>query len=127
MRLFLDEGPRMAALLSTLLQAQQKGDLALSQHVSPDYVPRLLAAFVPPAVDRLPSAREREQLADPLSERELEVLQLLAAGRSNQEIAEALVVTVGTVKTHIHHIYGKLNTSSRIQAVARARELQLLS
>jgi LuxR family maltose regulon positive regulatory protein len=127
MRLFLDEGPRMAALLSTLLQAQQKGDLALSQHVSPDYVPRLLAAFVPPAARRLPSAREREQLAEPLSERELEVLQLLAAGRSNQEIAEALVVTVGTVKSHIHHIYGKLNTSSRVQAVARARELQVLS
>jgi len=126
-RLFLDEGPSMAALLSTLLQVQQKGDLALSQHVSPDYVRRLLAAFVPTAVDRVPSAREREQLAEPLSERELEVLQLLAAGRSNQEIAEALVVAVGTVKTYIHHIYSKLNANSRVLAVARAKELQLLS
>jgi len=68
-----------------------------------------------------------QEVLEPLSERELEVLQLLAAGRSNQEIAEALVVAVGTVKTHIHHIYGKLNANSRVQAVARARELQLLS
>jgi LuxR family maltose regulon positive regulatory protein len=55
------------------------------------------------------------------------VLRLLVAGQSNQAIAEELVVTVGTVKAHLHHIYGKLNARSRIQAVARARELQLLS
>jgi LuxR family maltose regulon positive regulatory protein len=117
----------MAVLLSQIFKAQQKGGLAVLQSVSPGYIRKLLAAFGPPAVDRVPSAREREQLAEPLSERELEVLQLLAAGRSNQEIAAALVVAVGTVKTHIHHIYGKLNASSRVQAVARARELQLLS
>ena len=126
-RLFVDEGEPMAVLLSQVFKAQQKGHLAALQSVSPEYIRKLLVAFVPPAVDRVPSAREREQLAEPLSERELEVLRLLAAGRSNQEIAEALVVAVGTVKTHIHHIYGKLNASSRVQAVARARELQLLS
>jgi LuxR family maltose regulon positive regulatory protein len=126
MRLFLDEGPRMAALLSTLLQAQQKGQLAASPPVSPNYLHRLRAAFGPPAVDRPPAEPSGGPLADPLSEREMAVLRLLVAGQSNQAIAEELVVTVGTVKAHLHHIYGKLNACSRIQAVARARELQLL-
>jgi ATP/maltotriose-dependent transcriptional regulator MalT len=127
MRLFIDEGPRMAELLSTLIHAQQKGHLAASPPVSPNYLHRLRAYFEAPAVDRPPAERSSGSLADPLSERELAVLRLLVAGRSNQAIAEELVVTVGTVKTHLHHIYGKLNASSRVQAVARARELQLLS
>ena len=63
---------------------------------------------------------------EPLSERELEVLRLLANGHSNREIAKALIVTLGTVKTHVHNIYGKLNVQSRTQAIARARKLALL-
>jgi predicted ATPase/DNA-binding CsgD family transcriptional regulator len=63
---------------------------------------------------------------DALTERELEVLRLVAAGRSNRQIAHDLVVTLGTVKSHIHHIYGKLDVESRTQAVVRARELRLL-
>ena len=63
---------------------------------------------------------------DALSERELEVLRLTAAGHSNRQIAQDLVLTLNTVKSHIHHIYGKLGVASRTQAVARARELQLL-
>jgi LuxR family maltose regulon positive regulatory protein len=61
-----------------------------------------------------------------LSERELEVLRLIAAGLSNREIAEELYIAVGTVKRHINHIYGKLGVHSRTQALVRARELNLL-
>ena len=64
--------------------------------------------------------------AESLSARELQVLRLIAAGMSNQEIAEELVVALGTVKTHINNIYGKLDVRSRTQALARARELNLL-
>lgn len=62
----------------------------------------------------------------PLSERELEVLQLVASGLTNNEIATRLVVTTSTVKKHLEHIYDRLNVSSRTHAVARARELNLL-
>ena len=65
-------------------------------------------------------------LIEPLSARELEVLGLLAAGRPNQAIAEELVVTLETVKSHVAHILGKLGVANRTQAVARARELGLL-
>jgi ATP/maltotriose-dependent transcriptional regulator MalT len=61
-----------------------------------------------------------------LSERELEVLQLVAAGHSNQEIAEKLVITVGTVKAHTSNIFNKLNVRSRTQAISKATELHLL-
>ena len=67
-----------------------------------------------------------QPLIEPLSERELEVLRRVAAGYSNKEIAEELVVTVSTVKRHISNIYGKLEAGSRTQAVAKARELKLL-
>jgi DNA-binding NarL/FixJ family response regulator len=65
-------------------------------------------------------------LVDPLSERELEILRLLAQGLTNQQIAEALTLVVGTVKAHNHHIFSKLVVSNRVQAIARARELGLL-
>jgi len=66
-------------------------------------------------------------LVEPLSEREIEVLRLLADGLSNREIARKLFVTVGTVKWHLHNIYGKLGVRSRVQAVSQARELNLLA
>lgn len=65
-------------------------------------------------------------LVEPLSEREMEVLHLLGAGCSNKEIAQRLVIAVGTVKNHLKNIYGKLEVRSRIQAVNRAREIGLL-
>jgi LuxR family maltose regulon positive regulatory protein len=65
-------------------------------------------------------------LVEPLSGRELEVLRLAAAGLSNQAIAGQLFLCAGTVKRHLHHIYGKLEATSRISAVARGRELHLL-
>ena len=67
-----------------------------------------------------------EPLAEPLSERELEVLTLLASGRSNKEIARDLFVAVGTVKTHTNNIYRKLGAKNRAEALARARSLKLL-
>jgi ATP/maltotriose-dependent transcriptional regulator MalT len=65
-------------------------------------------------------------LVEPLTPREEEVLRLMAAGLSNREIAEELIVAVGTVKAHLHHIYGKLGVGGRMEAAARARERQLL-
>jgi LuxR family transcriptional regulator, maltose regulon positive regulatory protein len=65
-------------------------------------------------------------LVEPLTDRELEVLQLLAAGTSNRQIADELVVTVETVKKHVSHLLDKLGAANRTQAVARARQLGLL-
>jgi DNA-binding CsgD family transcriptional regulator len=83
----------------------------------------------PPESQNPPYERTRDAnqaLPDPLSERELEVLQLIAAGLSNSEIAERLFVGVSTVKTHINHIYGKLGVNSRTQALVQAQKLNLL-
>jgi LuxR family maltose regulon positive regulatory protein len=107
---------------------------AAGQGIAPDYVRRLLAAFGAKtkdqrqrteAVDSSPVATP-SSLIEPLSERELEVLGLIAAGHSNREIAEELVVAVSTIKTHVNNIYRKLDVSSRTQAVAQARELNLV-
>jgi LuxR family maltose regulon positive regulatory protein len=85
---------------------------------APTFVDALLADF---------GQGERVQsLMEPLSERELEVLQLVADGRSNREIAEQLFVTVGTVKKHLNNIYGKLGVARRTEAVAKAQTLQLI-
>ena len=65
-------------------------------------------------------------LIEPLSERELEILRLVAQGHSDRAVAERLVVVVGTVKKHLSNVYGKLGVRSRTQALARARELGLL-
>jgi DNA-binding CsgD family transcriptional regulator len=70
--------------------------------------------------------KAKRVLSEPLSPREVEVLQQLATGRSNQEIAKALFVATGTVKAHLNHIFRKLEATSRLQAVAHAREAGLL-
>jgi LuxR family maltose regulon positive regulatory protein len=114
-RVFIDKGAPMASLLRTAVSH----GLAADRGAARDYVGKLLAACGEVAI---PSAA----LVEPLSERELEVLRLLAAGLSNREIASELFLAVGTVKKHISNIYGKLNVNKRTQAVARARELDLL-
>jgi LuxR family maltose regulon positive regulatory protein len=108
-RSFVDEGEPMAHLLRR----------ALARGITPGYASWLLAAFgeSPPA---------EQALVEPLTERELEVLRLVAGGLSNREIAQELVVAVSTVKSHINHLYGKLEVKNRTQAVARARKLDLL-
>jgi LuxR family maltose regulon positive regulatory protein len=113
-RLFVDEGSAMADLLR---QAQ-------TQKLFPHYLPRLLKALPSPAAP-LPSPA-LAPLLDPLSEREIEILKLIAAGMSNQELANTLFLTVGTVKWHLNNIYSKLDARSRTQAIARARELRLI-
>ena len=70
--------------------------------------------------------RADQVLIEPLSDRELQVLGLIAAGLANREIADELVIAQGTVKRHINHIYGKLGVLRRTQAIARARELALI-
>jgi LuxR family maltose regulon positive regulatory protein len=120
-RVFADEGPPMAALLGRLLAAQRTGDVAAS--VPLGYLARLQRAFAaePPARDPGPAG-----IVDPLTRRELEVLEMVAAGRSNQAIARELVVTLDTVKKHVGHVLGKLGAANRTEAVARARELSLI-
>jgi LuxR family maltose regulon positive regulatory protein len=120
-RIFVDEGTPMARLLYE----------AAAHGVMPDYTGRLLAAFeaeghkgedrsylspVPPA----------QPLAEPLSQRELEVLQLIAQGHSNREIGERLFLAVDTVKGHNRRIFGKLMVRRRTEAVAKARSLGIL-
>lgn len=74
----------------------------------------------------IPSQLVKQPLVEPLSERECEILRLIAEGLSNREIAERLFITVGTVKVHASNIYGKLDVHNRTQAVTRARELNLI-
>ena len=121
-RTFADEGAAMGDLLSEVLDAQQRGRLDATPSVPMRYLAKLMAALA--REDAAPAADER--LPEPLSERELEVLALVAAGMSNKEIAGRLFVSVTTVKTHINNLYRKLDARSRIQAVARARELGIL-
>ncbi|MCL4247992.1 MAG: hypothetical protein KJ065_07575 [Anaerolineae bacterium] len=117
-RTFVDEGVLMADLLR----------LALLRGVTVDYVSRLLAAFD----DSSPStsvAQSRRWIGDglePLSERELEVLRLIADGASNREIAAQLFVSIGTVKKHVSNIFVKLDAHSRTQVIAVARQHHLL-
>src|SRR3712207_2984104 len=120
-RTFVDEGPEMAELLSEALEARQRS--RLDSPVPPYYLRKLLAAT---ERDATGTARPATDLPEPLSERELEVLALIAAGKSNRRIATELFVSVGTVKTHLNNAYRKLGVHSRTQAVARARELNLI-
>lgn len=108
-RLFLDEGHPMTALLRR----------AIAHNLHAPYALRLLNSM-----DETTAAQQT--FSEFLSTRELDVLRRIAAGYSNLEIAQDLVLAVSTVKKHVNNIYGKLNVSSRTQAVARARELGLL-
>ena len=126
-RTLLDEGPAMAALLSEALGTRRRGGSATPDAASAHYLRKLLAASERevrgPARGPAPPA---EGSLEPLSEREREVLQLVAAGKTNRQVATELFVSVGTVKTHVNNIYRKLGAHSRTQAVAKARELALL-
>ena len=95
------------------------GELAV-RHV------RLAAELSAAAGSARQPAALAQTLVEPLSEREIEVLRLIAAGLSNQEIADRLIIAPGTVKRHINNLYGKLQVGSRTQAIAAARDLQIL-
>jgi LuxR family maltose regulon positive regulatory protein len=116
---FVDEGPPMARLL---YEAAGRG-------IAPHFARCLLAAFPTPEPEPAPPSPSPSQefdLVEPLSERELEVLRLVAEGLTNREIAARLYLSLNTVKGHTRNIYGKLGVHSRTQAVARARALGLL-
>ena len=129
-RIFVDEGPPMRALLR---EAARRG-------IAPEYVGKLLIAFGETADHRQQTADDAPSMAEPepptrrplsapiepLTERELEVLRLLAAGVANREVAETLYLSINTVKSHVKNIYSKLDVHSRAHAVHRARELAIL-
>ncbi len=126
-RVFADEGAPMRVLL-TRLSAARKDQRAPARDIDPDYLAVLLracggAGAVPPSRR---GAAALPGMAEPLTDREVEVLRLLAAGRSNQRIAHELVVALDTVKKHVTHILGKLGAANRTEAVARARQLGLI-
>jgi len=118
-RIFADEGPPMSNLLYE----------ALKREIAPEYVQRLLAAFpvtVPEKAASMKSQVSQSNLIEPLSDREIEVLELLAKGYTNQVIASRLVLSPHTIKTHTRNIYSKLSVNNRTQAVGRARTLGIL-
>jgi LuxR family maltose regulon positive regulatory protein len=131
-RSFVDEGGPMAELLTRWETAPptSSGDNRLK-----GYVHKLLSLLEkgedkvrkdePPLLVR-PSTLKAQPLVDPLSLREQELLRLVAAGHTNQEIAQALFLAVGTVKKHLNNIFGKLGVGNRTQAIARARELGIV-
>jgi LuxR family maltose regulon positive regulatory protein len=125
-RRFVDEGPVMAAMLQA----------AHAHGIAPDYITQLLAAFLriegrelrAEAAESIHTVLRPQSsaLVEPLSVRELEVLRLIASGKSNAEVARTLVIAISTVKTHTNSIFSKLQVTSRTQAIALARDLQLL-
>jgi LuxR family maltose regulon positive regulatory protein len=121
-RTFVDEGAKVGELLSAALEARQRGHPDAAIRIPARYLAKLLAVLAQESA----APDVGEQLSEPLSERELEVLALIAAGDSNAKIADKLFVSTSTVKTHINNLYRKLGTRSRTQAVARAREMSLL-
>ncbi len=119
-RVFVDEGAPMAKLLR---RARVGG-------IVPDHAARLLGVFRGPAADVSTGSAPHQPggpgaFAEPLTDREREILRLIVAGASNREIARRLVVTTNTVKVHVYHLFGKLDVKSRTQAVIKAKELGL--
>lgn len=114
-RLLLDHAQPLADLLPRVRQ------------VDPHFVDQLIAdlGVSTPMTPRAHCAQE-QSLVEPLSDREIEILRLIGTGLSNQEIAHRLVITVGTTKWHLNHIYAKLGVKGRTSAIARAQALKLL-
>jgi LuxR family maltose regulon positive regulatory protein len=125
-RIFVDEGQPMARLLYEILSRAE----APSRGIAPDYVHQLLAAFPDIEADQISPPKTQvpeSELVEPLSEREIEVLQLIAEGLTNQEVATRLYLSLHTVKVHARNIYGKLGVKNRTQAVAKGKALGILS
>jgi LuxR family maltose regulon positive regulatory protein len=134
-RVYLDAGEAMRAVLQSLLEPPRDQASSLPP-ASIAFVTKLLVAFPRTegrglrteyqAADSVLSPQP-SALVEPLTEREQEVLRLLVAGASNQQIAAELVISLATVKKHVSNLLGKLGVASRTQAIARAREWSLLS
>jgi LuxR family maltose regulon positive regulatory protein len=118
-RIFLDEGPPFALLLNK----------AIYRGVASDYARRLLPYFQDSESEEAAPEKMllyKDELIEPLSEREIEVLKLVAEGLTNQEIAGRLFLSLNTIKVHNRHIFAKLNANSRLQAVSKARDVGIL-
>jgi LuxR family maltose regulon positive regulatory protein len=131
--LFVDEGTAMETLLSKLMEMRRQRKLSLQEQFSWMYVKRLLKELSQGKRQSSDQSRgavsyaETEQgVIQPLSKREIAILRRIAHGLSNQAIADEMVIELSTVKSHLKHIYCKLNVESRTQAVALARKLDLL-
>jgi DNA-binding NarL/FixJ family response regulator len=109
-----------SAQLVEAIRAAARGESILE----PSIAAKVIAEFT--RVSRLVPATQMDQLVEPLSERELEILSLIARGDSNKEIATQLYIAEGTVKNHVTHILGKLEVRDRTQAALKARELGLI-
>lgn len=109
-----------SAQLAESIRRTARGDSILD----PSVAAKVVAEFS--RVSSLVEATRSEVLPEPLSEREIELLRLIASGQSNREIGETLFITEGTVKNHITHILGKLNVRDRTQAALKAKELGLI-
>jgi len=121
LRTFVDAGDPLRQTLKSWLQHYPKaGDDPLRA-----YGQRVLLAFEKPS-GMFTKARATPDLPEPLSQREQEVLQLVAEGLTNQQIADRLVISIRTVKKHVENIHGKLGVQNRTQAVARGLALGLL-
>jgi DNA-binding NarL/FixJ family response regulator len=109
-----------SARLVEAIRAAARGESILE----PSVAAKVIAEFT--RVSSMVPSAQMEQLVEPLSERELEILALIARGASNREIADQLFIAEGTVKNHVTHILGKLDVRDRTQAALKARELGLL-
>jgi len=118
-RIFVDEGEAIRSLIEK--QSRNR------DHPLSDYVDKLLAAFTQPvAAPKSAIIHQKSDMIEPLSERELEVLKLLRSELSGPEIAQQLIVSLHTLRTHTNNIYNKLGVNNRRAAVRRAEELDLL-
>jgi LuxR family maltose regulon positive regulatory protein len=133
-RIFVDEGEPMRMLIADFRLSIEK-QMSSSAHAQLGYTSKLLAAFAPPVNKQSTTPalavgasvkNPKSEMVEPLSERELEVLRLVAKGLSNREISLRLFLALNTVKGHNQKIFNKLQVQSRTEAVARARELGLL-
>jgi LuxR family maltose regulon positive regulatory protein len=123
-RVFVHEGPILATMLRDLARDRRLVDDDLRA-----YIVELLRAFDRESASRNGNGHangDGHGLIEPLTERQVEILLLIAEGRSNREIARALFIAEGTVKAHLHQLFGKLMARNRTEAIARARELDLL-
>jgi LuxR family maltose regulon positive regulatory protein len=124
-RLFVDEGEPMRRLIADFRFSIEKRTSS-SAHAPREYTGKLLAAFAPPVNQQSSIKNPKSEMVEPLSERELEVLRLVAQGLTNNEISQRLSLALSTVKGHNLRIFGKLQAQNRTEAVRRARELGLL-
>ena len=118
--IFASKGKPVGDLLEAVLASEKQAHDVSKAGFSLSYVKKILRAFK----TNLPI--QKDELPDPISERELEVLRLMATGLSNREIGDKLFISLNTVKTHTKHINQKLEVGSRIKAVIRAKALNLL-